>query len=68
MKLKGSYETVKPHKFFSNFYFTDQNIYRPELQKVLPNVNFQLVSLHIDYFLLKLAICIALNQNKGYNN
>ena len=56
MKLNGS-----ALKFLSNFYFTEQNLYRPDLQQILSNVTFQLTSLHIDhFFLLKLAMCITL--------
>ena len=47
MKLKGSYEALKSYKSLSNFHFTDQNLYRPELQKILPSITFQLISLHL---------------------
>ena len=48
MKLNNSYEAMKSYKFLSNFRFTYQDLYRPELQKSLPNVFFQVASLYID--------------------
>ena len=50
MKRKASYEELKSYKSLSNFHFTDPNLYRTKLQKVLPNITFQLISLHVDHF------------------
>ena len=50
MKLKGSCEALMSYKFISNFHFTDQNLYRPELQKILQNITFELISLCVDDF------------------
>ena len=47
MKLKGSYEALKSNKSLPKSHFTDQNLYRQELQKILPNNTSQLISLNV---------------------
>ena len=59
MKLNG-----EALKFLSNFYFTEQNLYRPDLQKILSNVTFQLTLLHIDHFFSSNLLCALLQLKK----
>ena len=40
MKLKSSYEALYSYRSLSNFHFTDQNLYRSELQKNTPKYHF----------------------------
>ena len=47
MKLKGSYEALKFIKSLPKSHFTDQNLYRQELLKILSNNTSQLISLNV---------------------